>query len=56
LISFDGCQFRQQLKSIASGILGGLARIKILDKYNGNIDSFIGDIDKIVTYWIWLDQ
>jgi hypothetical protein len=30
--------------------------IKILDKYIGNIDSFIGIIDKIVTYWFWLDQ
>jgi hypothetical protein len=31
------------------------AQIKILDKYIGGIDSFIGDIDKIVTYWIWHD-
>ena len=25
-------------------------------KYIGDIDSFIGDIDKIVTYWFWLDR
>ncbi len=28
--------------------------IKMLDKYIGNIDRFIVDIDKIVTYWLWL--
>jgi hypothetical protein len=29
-------------------------QIKILNKYIGNIDSFIGNIDKIVTYWFGL--
>jgi hypothetical protein len=38
---------------IASGVLGGLMQIKILDKYIGDIDSFIGNIDKIVTYWFF---
>jgi hypothetical protein len=33
---------------IASGILRGLAQIKILDKYIDDADSFIGIIDKIV--------
>jgi hypothetical protein len=37
-------------KSIASGVHRDLAWNKILDKYIGNIDSLIGDIDKIVTY------
>jgi hypothetical protein len=39
----------------SSGILGDLMQIKILNKYIGNIYSFIGNIYKIVTYWFWLD-
>jgi hypothetical protein len=40
----------------SSGILGDLMQIKILNKYIGDIDSFIGNIYKIVTYWFWLDR